>query len=144
ISFVLVANSQETSSRIAREAETQLRPEVDAQAAFGLFLGQLLYDCEDSITGPVLDATNASPIVITSANHRLTTGAQVVINGVVGNTAANGTFTISVVDANRFSLNGSSGNGAYTGGGVWQWLSVAPGVRSALRGQSLARNMYGW
>ena len=51
ISFVLVANSQETSSRIASEAETQFRPEIDGQAAFSLFLGQLLYDCSDDPNG---------------------------------------------------------------------------------------------
>ena len=51
ISFVLVADSQATSSRIAREAEQAFRPEIDAEAAFSLFLGQLLYDVPDDATG---------------------------------------------------------------------------------------------
>ena len=68
-----------------------------------------------AITG----ATNASPIVITSAAHRLETGHVVEITGVGGNTAANGTWTITRVGANTFSLNGSTGNGAYTSGGTW-------------------------
>lgn len=70
-------------------------------------------------TGTITNATNATPIVITSANHGLTTGTKVVISGVTGNTAANGEFVITVIDSNSFSLNGSSGNGAYTGGGTW-------------------------
>lgn len=68
-----------------------------------------------SLTG----ATNASPIVITSTGHLLNTGDTISISGVVGNTAANGIFTITKVDANSFSLNGSTGNGAYSSGGTW-------------------------
>jgi hypothetical protein len=70
-------------------------------------------------TGDVTGATNASPIVITSASHGLQTGTRVIVSGVGGNTAANGTFTITRVNANSFSLDGSTGNGAYTSGGTW-------------------------
>jgi len=70
-------------------------------------------------SGLITNATNASPIVITSANHGLTTGARVTISGVVGNGGANGTFTVTVIDANTFSLNGSAGTGVYTSGGTW-------------------------
>ena len=69
-----------------------------------------------AITG----ATNVSPIVVTSTGNRLDTGDRVTIAGVVGNTAANGTFVITRVDANSFSLDGSTGNGAYTSGGTWE------------------------
>jgi hypothetical protein len=69
----------------------------------------------------VTDASNASPIVISSASHGLTSGAMVLVSGVTGNTAANGRFTITFIDANTFSLNGSTGNGAYAGGGLWQY-----------------------
>lgn len=70
-------------------------------------------------TGSVTAASNASPIVITSAAHGLSTGTRVTITGVSGNSAANGTFTITYVSANTFSLDGSTGNGAYVSGGVW-------------------------
>ncbi len=70
-------------------------------------------------TGTVTGATNASPIVITSNTHGLQTGNVVTIKNVVGNTAANGTFTITRTGANTFSLDGSTGNGAYTSGGAW-------------------------
>jgi hypothetical protein len=73
-------------------------------------------------SGQITGATNASPIVIqTSGAHGLSTGDLAVIYGVNGNTAANCTlatpWTITVVDATHFSLNGSTGNGAYTSGG---------------------------
>lgn len=71
-------------------------------------------------SGVVTDATNASPIVITSASHGLTTGMKVTVASVGGNTAANGTWTITRVGADTFSLDTSTGNGAYTSGGTWR------------------------
>jgi hypothetical protein len=71
------------------------------------------------LTGTITNATNTSPIVVTSAAHGLTSGARVVITGVGGNTNANATWTVNVVDANTFNLIGSSGNSAYTSGGAW-------------------------
>ena len=70
-------------------------------------------------TGAITGATNASPIVITSASHGLNTGVKVTITGVGGNTAANESWTITRVSANTFSLDGSTGNGSYTSGGTW-------------------------
>jgi hypothetical protein len=68
-------------------------------------------------------ATNASPISITtSKRHRLSTGDSVTITGVVGNTAANGTWTVTVPSGGSgntsFTLNSSVGNGAYVSGGL--------------------------
>lgn len=70
-------------------------------------------------SGTITNATNASPISVTSSAHGLTTGTNVTITGVTGNTAANGTFVVTVVDANTFTLNGSTGNGNYVSGGTW-------------------------
>lgn len=67
-----------------------------------------------AITG----ATNASPIAITTASaHNLNTGDDILISGVLGNTAANGGGVIIKTGASTFTINGSTGNGAYTGGG---------------------------
>lgn len=60
-------------------------------------------------------ASNAAPIVITSATHGLTSGEAVFIQGVQGNTAANGTWNVVVVDANTYQLVGSAGNGDFLG-----------------------------
>lgn len=60
-------------------------------------------------------ATNATPIAITTtASHGLTTGDFVVIKGALGNTAANGTFQVTVTGAATLTLDGSVGNAAYT------------------------------
>jgi hypothetical protein len=75
--------------------------------------------CSLKDTGTVANATNATPIVITSTAHGLTTGARITVSGVNGNTAANGTFIVTRVDPNTFSLNSSVGNGSYTTGGTW-------------------------
>lgn len=74
-----------------------------------------------AITG----ATNAAPIVITSTGHGFATGDRVAIGAVGGNTAANGNHTITVIDVNTFSLDGSTGNGVYTSGGWVVNLTLA-------------------
>lgn len=67
----------------------------------------------------VTAATNATPIAITTASaHGLSTGNFVTLSGVLGNTAANGTWTITVTGSSTFTLTGSSGNAAYTSGGI--------------------------
>lgn len=67
----------------------------------------------------VTAATNASPIVITTntALSGLATGKKVNIYGVLGNDAANGTWTVTLISPTQFSLQGSTGDGAYTSGG---------------------------
>lgn len=70
-------------------------------------------------TGNITDASNASPIVITSVGHGLTTGTRVTVASVGGNLAANGDFTITRINADTFSLDSSTGNGSYTSGGTW-------------------------
>jgi len=64
-----------------------------------------------SITG----ATNATPISVTCTAHGYSTGDTVVITGDTGNTAANGTWEITVTGVNTFTLDGSSGNGTSAG-----------------------------
>lgn len=71
----------------------------------------------------VADVTGSAvaPIVIeTTTPHKFSTGTLVRVTDVTGNTAANGVFSITVIDPNTFSLDGSSGNGNFTGGGIVQ------------------------
>lgn len=77
-------------------------------------------------------ATNASPIQITTtASNTLVTGQTVVINGATGNTAANGTWVVTVINATQFTLNGSTGNGTFSG------------TASVLRGASIQHMRHG-
>ena len=69
-------------------------------------------------TKSVTGATNASPIVITSVAHGYSDGDVVRIYGVLGNTAANGIFTVANKTDDTFELTGSTGNAAYTSGGT--------------------------
>lgn len=81
-------------------------------------------------SGNITSATTATPIVITTAAaHGLATGQQVAITGVNGNVAANGIWTVTVVSPTEFSLNASSGIGAYLSEGMW---STDTGGRTTL------------
>jgi len=95
-------------------------------------------------SGTITGATNPphpDPIVITTAEpHELETGQEVGIAFVTGNTAANGRFTITVISPTAFSLNGSTGNGVYAGGGkvgVGERLIVSPGLSEADVGREI-------
>jgi hypothetical protein len=90
-----------------------------------------------AITG----ASNGTPpIQITAPAHGYGSGETVVISGVVGNTAANGTWQITVLDANNFTLTGSTGNGAYVSGGT---VSIAARLRRGVFGSPIATHNIG-
>lgn len=77
---------------------------------------ELLYIPTFQRCNSVTAATNATPIAITTAaDHGYSTGDSVIIRYVEGNTAANGTFTITVTGTNTFTLNASVGSGAFSG-----------------------------
>lgn len=64
----------------------------------------------------ITGATNATPIKITcSAAHGYATGDTVLVKYVEGNTAANGTWTITVTSSTEFTLGTSVGNGTFSG-----------------------------
>lgn len=95
-------------------------------------------DNQAQFSGTITAATNASPIVVTSASHGLVTGTRLTVVGVLGNTAANGTWTIEVVDTDSFKLLTSEGNATYTSGGTWNTVSIqrtmdAPGPNKTRR-----------
>ena len=77
---------------------------------------------------PITAVTNAAPIVITSTDHGLTNGQEVIVSEVGGNTNANGTHTVANVTVDTFELSGSTGNGAWTSGGIW--VTSANSIRS--------------
>lgn len=65
-----------------------------------------------NVAKSIASSTNASPIVVTmSAAHGYTTGDTVYIEGHTVNTAANGSWTITVTGGTTYSLNSSVGNG---------------------------------
>ena len=100
----------------------------DGDAAKGGFFRRtsaMILESDDAgvaeIRNQITGTTGARvPIVITSNDHGLSTGNHVEISGVLGNTAANGSFFVTTVGPNHFSLNGATGNGRYDGNGAWR------------------------
>lgn len=77
--------------------------------------------------GFITNATRSNPCMITSPDHSLITGTLIYIANVQGMTQLNSTiYTITVVDANNFTLNNtdSTGFSAYTTGGIWNTSPV--------------------
>lgn len=111
---------------------------VNSGSAKAYYSAATLVVSTTGTAGAIIGATNAGPIVIEETGHGRATGDKVSISGVGGNTAANNTYakpywTITHVDANHYSLDGSTGNGAYTSGGtVYEvgphWLRVGDEV----------------
>lgn len=101
--------------------ETDALPTFRVYGASGL-LAQAGGTCSLAHTGTITGATNASPIVVASTAHGLKTGQRVKVASVGGNTNANGTFVVTRVDDDHFSLVGSTGNSAYTSGGTFSVL----------------------
>jgi len=86
----------------------------------------------------ITDATNATPIVITSEDHGLQSGDTITVVNVGGNGAAKGTFEVTVLDADTFELDDSEGDGDYTGGGQWfQCLDGTAGLEMTDMGDGL-------
>ena len=84
--------------------------------------------------------SNANPgVVTTTLNHGYTTGQVVQITGVTGMAGGiNGTFTITVLSPNTFSLGiNTTGYGTYTGGGL-----VTPNFRNQVVNLSNPPDVY--
>jgi hypothetical protein len=77
--------------------------------------------------GFITNATQANPCQITSAGHSLITGTLIYIGNIKGMTQLNSAmYTITVVDADNFTLDNtdSTGFSAYISGGVWNTSPV--------------------
>jgi len=98
-------------------------------------------------TGPTTAITataNAAGLVrVTSTAHGKTTGDRVGISGIVGTTEANGSWTVTVIDANNFDLQGSTyANAWISGGTVYPFLFQSTDVGRLVRMQE--GSVWGW
>jgi len=103
-------------------------------------------------TPAISAATQANPVQITtSAAHGLSTGNMALITGVVGMTQLNDRiYTVTVIDATRFTLDGVDGTGftAWSSGGTvrhgthyaWKTATAAQDITS---GATLATDAWG-
>lgn len=77
------------------------------------------YTLLDAITPQsVTSSTDATPIVVTKNSHGYATGDLITINGHTTNIAANGTFKITYLTANTFSLQNKDTGADIAGSGA--------------------------
>ena len=110
-------NASASSSYITAEVATQTDLLASSNKTRNVVDATYPLHTDGTSSKTITAATNATPIQITASSHGFSTGDFVANAGVLGNTAANGIFQITVVDSNNFTLNGSTGNGSYTSGG---------------------------
>jgi len=87
-------------------------------------------------TKAITGATNATPIVITSAGHGYSNGDLILVAAVEGNTAANGWRLVANKTVNDYELThldgtNVAGNGAYTVNGTSAKASSTGGIVSS-------------
>lgn len=97
-----------------------------------------LQQCRPEVSQPITGGTGEGvPIVITVPNHGFTGNPYVRVQGVTGNTKANGTFQAVVTGPSTMQLNylgfqAWRGNGVFTGGTVaknsWQPVAFSTGT----------------
>jgi hypothetical protein len=98
---------------------------VDCEAGI---IGRLRFVSVPGICGKVqvVHATNQNPIVLAlTEDTYLRDGDQVIVEGVQGNTAANGVWRVGVRAADSIVLSGSNGNADYLAGGFVSQIGAA-------------------
>ncbi|MBV9406385.1 MAG: hypothetical protein JO211_13655 [Acidobacteriaceae bacterium] len=111
-----------------------------------LQFGEFLWWYFSSMTQAVYSCSSTNPIVIGVAEpHGMATGDRVVISGLRGCTAANGTWPITVIDASNFSIpiaaNGDwlSQTGQVRGGSMAYYDPVTAAAAQQALGRPLAK-----
>lgn len=110
-------SSSFTASRTPRFAIYDASTNTYTQSDVGLSKPTVPITLSDVTALVITGATSASPIEITCVGHGLSTGNKVNIGRVLGVPEANGTFIITSTGVNTFTLNGTTGTGAYVSGG---------------------------
>ena len=129
-SFPTLINAYQWRGRIKRKRGTALLGRLErsftsinweSTNGSGAYTGNLFSSI--GLKGNITGATQANPCHITSTKHNLSTGNTIYISGVNGMVQLNSanTYTVTVIDANTFSIGvNSTLYGAYTSGGIWQ------------------------
>jgi len=100
-------------------------PEYDSSFSRWVGEGQSVKSVGYSVA--ITNIVKGTTTTVTSASHNLLTGDRISISDVLGMTQINGSpYTITVVDANTFTLDGvnSSGYSDYTSGGQFTTLDL--------------------
>jgi hypothetical protein len=99
-----------------------------ASDVFGnLLIGNSELETSLSAMGTITNATQANPCQITSPNHGLNDGDEIIVKNVAGMTELNGnTYIVTFVDLNNFTLDGVDATAftAYSSAGNWYCNTV--------------------
>lgn len=122
---------------------------LERKGSLTLVSGQQDYSFSPvAITGAT--GNGISPIALTCAVHYFQTGDTVTVAGIAGNTAANVRGTVTRIDSSHFSLDGTTGNGAYgSGGSAYHCLLEASQIKDDILRTSpsyrkIRRRTYQW
>lgn len=123
-----VAGTNRVANTAQVDFDAKLTPQPDEEVGYATLYNALtagtLFDAvplpESGATYTVASATGNGVLIQLNftAPHNLATGMFVRVATMVGNTAANGDWQVTVVDTDSVTLNGSIGNGAYVSGGT--------------------------
>jgi hypothetical protein len=145
-----VNNYQGTAPDVWTVASATSSPPYQFTFSTGALTPSGTYTSGGTVLLPVTAASGSPIIVTTGFNHGLSTGQIVYIQGVTGNTAANGVWSVTSPTANTFTLvtpngNNSATSGTYGSGGL---ISLSPGycliigpASSSFNGLSIANNV---
>lgn len=99
----------------------RMMPTFGTDTIGNYFEDSLLVNELGALSNPsrILGATNTSPITITTDGSGFySNGDVIVVQGVLGNTAANGRWVVSGASGANLDLTGSTSNGTYAGEGI--------------------------
>src|SRR5262249_10594369 len=91
--------------------------------------GNFKADASGNITAVSYTATD---MTITSNGHGLEAGQAVTLSNMNGLTGATGTFTITAVSTNTFTVAISGVSGTYTSGGTWTQYTLKNNTNAAM------------
>jgi hypothetical protein len=80
------------------------------------------------ISGAITAITPGQPLVITAPAHGRQTGDRLLLTQILGTTAANGVHTITRIDADAFSLDGTSSAVPTYSTNQAKWYLAVPGA----------------
>lgn len=69
---------------------------------------------------------NSGAVTVTAAGYSASSNNPIFISGVTGQTSINGEFYVTVIDSSHFTINGLTGNGVSSSGGITYITGNAP------------------
>lgn len=112
-----VANLMNEASMVNGEIDVVQGYGAAGDGGGGVFYFDTTILNPEKVTGAAAASGSNEVEITTQADHLLLTGSRVWIGNVVGVSAANGIFTITVTASNKFTLNGTTFSGSYSSGG---------------------------